>query len=364
VRKSYRRPGRKDNPSSEYMILNSAERAYFMYGIAAYMVSKRLENQIDLNQLDQLIDKLIYAMPPSVSESVSATSGETRIPLLKRLYTQDTILDDRNQRIVLSSRQKEQIKTDVRTCGLLVDDPSAQGHFRFPYKLFMEFLFAVVVADLYKSNNISEGQQARSIAHVVEINKRDVLLPSLTACSDFFAELLISDELDKIQTDNMQRPTLPETKALFAKKLLLSLIRHSTKIGIIHKMAILYLTFTFGYGIRGILSYFFTAILISLPFVVSSSQSSQRESALGFSLFISVLPIFGYFIFIALFVWIASPDNLKFWVHMCKSQNVPAATMHEILGTKFLVRRNAETFEFWTAENDVSTMIREVSRLR
>jgi hypothetical protein len=354
VRKSYRRPGRKDDPSSEYMILNSAERAYFMHGIAAYMVSKRLENQIDFNQLDQLIDRLIYAMPASVSESVSATSGETRIPLLKRFAGQESFSPDRNQTIELSSRQKEQIKTDVRTCGLLVDDPSSQGHFRFPYKLFMEYLFAATAAEQYESDGTLRQKEARSITHVVEIDPRNVLLPSLTACSDFFAELLISDELDKIQKDNLQQPTPLEIKTLFAKKMLLLSTRLPNKLGLVGKLSVILMTLIMGLGVRGILIYMLTALLFSMPaFLLIGLHSTgiTRNNIMdsgGIVFWMSLSPLLAYGIFLIFSAAITRATSMRFWAQICKKQEVPPPVMHEILGTKFFVRKNIGTFQFWS----------------
>jgi hypothetical protein len=350
VRKSYRRPGRKDDPFSEYMILNSAERAYFMYGIAAYMVSRRLENQIDTNQLDLLIDKLVYSMPSSVSESVSATSGETRTPLLKRLVAQETVLTDRNDQLELNSRQKEQIRTDVRTCGLLVDDPSTQGHFRFPYKLFMEFLFAVIAADLYKSNNTFQRQQARSISHVTVISPQDVLLPSLTACPDFFAELVISDELDGIQQVNSQRPSPLEIKTIFAKKMLLLLTRRSEKFSVMSKLTILFMTFTMGMGFRGLLlasllNFGVGGLLIYLAVRYQDLRIMNPGVLAVFIVALLVYLVFAGFTFNSMFSYTRS--DLSLWAKLCKQQNVPPPIMHEMLGTKFFVRQNTQTFDFW-----------------
>jgi hypothetical protein len=49
------------------------------------------------------------------------------------------------------------VKTDVRACGLPVDDPAAQGTFRFGHKSFMEFSYASIVcrAAQFKSYSLS-----------------------------------------------------------------------------------------------------------------------------------------------------------------------------------------------------------------
>ncbi|MFZ1221585.1 MAG: hypothetical protein WAO00_20030, partial [Chthoniobacterales bacterium] len=133
VRHSYRRQGRKEADSPEFMALTTAEREYFMQGIAAYMASHRLPNQITGAQLSELVELLILIAPDSLSAEASTISGEIRNPL--------------RQRLVGSEHGVDHVKTDVRACGLLVDDPAAPGTFRFGHKSFMEFLFAAVLAD-------------------------------------------------------------------------------------------------------------------------------------------------------------------------------------------------------------------------
>ena len=66
----------------------------------------------------------------------------------------------------------EYVKTDVRACGLLVDDPAQPGTFRFGHKSFMEYLFAGVISDLIQKDNPAPS---RTILGATGANILDVL---------------------------------------------------------------------------------------------------------------------------------------------------------------------------------------------
>ena len=132
VRHSYRRQGLKEDESPEFMALTSTEREYFMKGIATYMAAKQLPNQITGSQLNDAILTLLEAIPDDVTRRASTIDGEVRDVLRERMDNVEHAVDH--------------VQTDVRTCGILVEDPAASGAFRFGHKSFMEYLFAEVVA--------------------------------------------------------------------------------------------------------------------------------------------------------------------------------------------------------------------------
>ena len=138
---SYRRQGQKEEDlakSPEFMQLTTNERKYFMKGVATYMAARQLPNQIDGSQLNDAIACLVEAIPDSVSTGTPEIAGQTRTPLRKRIADVEHGL--------------ELVQTDVRTCGILVDDPATPGRFRFGHKSFMEFLFADVWGDFFVEN--------------------------------------------------------------------------------------------------------------------------------------------------------------------------------------------------------------------
>ncbi|MCP4701341.1 MAG: hypothetical protein GY862_31475, partial [Gammaproteobacteria bacterium] len=128
-----------------FMVLNSAERHYFMAGIAAYMAAKGLPNQIDIQQLEEAVRLLVAAVPEAVSQSVSTVGDEDSRPL-------------RNEaRLEWQTRRAEimhKINTDVRSCGLLVTDLSKDGAFKFAHKSYMELLQAQVISQLLAADEV------------------------------------------------------------------------------------------------------------------------------------------------------------------------------------------------------------------
>ncbi|MGZ5051386.1 MAG: NACHT domain-containing protein [Methylobacter sp.] len=155
--------GKKPN----FMPLNIPERAFFMEGIAAYMLVKGLPNQINSQQLDEAVRLLLDVIPDSVSLRASAVTGEPRKLLRDRLE------------LHLTNKLTEAIdyiKTDVRTCGLLVSDLSRSNSFKFGHKSFMEFLAGKVFAQwcLRKELDKSETESSNALINKLGLTMRDV----------------------------------------------------------------------------------------------------------------------------------------------------------------------------------------------
>nr|VFJ88786.1 MAG: hypothetical protein BECKH772A_GA0070896_100117 [Candidatus Kentron sp. H]VFJ90344.1 MAG: hypothetical protein BECKH772B_GA0070898_100099 [Candidatus Kentron sp. H]VFJ97010.1 MAG: hypothetical protein BECKH772C_GA0070978_100107 [Candidatus Kentron sp. H] len=177
IQHSYHRQGAKQE-EHHYMALNTAERAYFMAGIAAYMGTRGLPNQISKQQLDEAIRGLIRAIPDGVSRSVTTMQNEVTLPLRSQTrYDWKT----REAEII------EHIKTDARACGLLVSDLSKDGHFKFAHKSFMEFLEAKVFSQLFSTDE-HERIAGKSIANTWKTEIDD--LQNSPEAVAFLAELL------------------------------------------------------------------------------------------------------------------------------------------------------------------------------
>ena len=178
IRHSYRRQGLKEVDSPEFMALTTLEREYFMTGIATCMASRRLPNQITSTQLNETIGELINIIPESVSTESSAISGETTQPL--RIRLRDTEFG------------VEHVKTDVRACGLLADDPAANGTFRFGHKSFMEYLVASVIAERIQNK---KSEKAKAVLKATYMQIEDIFW--LPVAIDFLSELLVGIRDDK-----------------------------------------------------------------------------------------------------------------------------------------------------------------------
>lgn len=181
VRFSYRRQGLKEYDSLDFSALTTAERSYFMSGIATYMASRDLPNQISGRQLSECVELLLGAIPDAVSLEADAISGESRRPLRSRIKGAEFGL--------------EHVKTDVRACGLLVDDPATPGTFRFGHKSFLEYLFAEVVSEKIRE---SKREAPYALLKAVGGGVEDVL--HWPVALEFVAELLGEQE-NQISSD-------------------------------------------------------------------------------------------------------------------------------------------------------------------
>jgi hypothetical protein len=185
------------------MALNSSERGYFMSGIACYMAANKLNNQIPGEEFNQVMEELINCIPDSVS-TVSSIAGEETRPLKIRIQNQEP------------KEAVEHIKTDTRTCGLLVDDPATPGTFKFGHKSFMEYLFAATIAE-YINNTKSE--KARAILKATDASLTDLL--DLPVSIEFLSELIgVNNNLEINGSSSSETFSQLKSEQIFAKKLL------------------------------------------------------------------------------------------------------------------------------------------------
>ncbi len=175
IRYSLQRQEEKVREGIRYMVLNSPEREYFMKGIAVYMVSKNLPNQINRDQFDEIVNKLFEAIPDSVSLT-NAASGEDPRPLRIRKKDDEHLI--------------KHIKTDVRTCGLLVADLSSSGSLKFSHKSFMEFLCADFWAQkILNFRRVFVGKRTSDSIIIATDAKINSIL-KYQEITSFFAEIL------------------------------------------------------------------------------------------------------------------------------------------------------------------------------
>lgn len=128
IRHSYRRQTQKARASNAFMPLTEAERAFFMSGIAVYMAQKGWPNQISRAECEQIVARLFENFPEELDDNQDVRHGATARPLKARMAD--------------NPDAREVIFTDVRTYGILVDDVSRTGHYRFAHKSFFEVLVA------------------------------------------------------------------------------------------------------------------------------------------------------------------------------------------------------------------------------
>ena len=170
---SYQRQAEKGKENPEFMRLSTTERRYFHEGLAVYMASQGTTNQIMNADLAAATERLYEAYPDDTHIADQIKFETDQQPLKKRL---------RDRKIAL-----DVIGTDVRTHGILVNDPSRHDTFKFAHKSFYELLFGKAVAFyLLKTDAGFYG----AIRHAMDDNmgnveqSRDVMR--------FFSEVLVS----------------------------------------------------------------------------------------------------------------------------------------------------------------------------
>lgn len=333
VRHSYRRQGLKESASRDFMALNTAEREYFMSGIATYMAANFLPNQISTNQLNILIEVLLKCIPDSISTNTSLITGEIRAPLKERLEE--------------SEHGIEHVKTDVRACGILVDDPSTPGTFKFGHKSFMEYLLASVVSEKIIDRNSSK---ANAIFKATEFKLEDVIYYPVSV--EFLSEILI----DGFNIRNMDG----NNEKILAIKVLNSLLSDNITARFFEKIMIFEQAYSFIIKIKyskitgAILSVFTPAYLL---FAIFSLFILFFKSFIISDLKIVDLNLLNNFatfsIFIATIITFISFDvsskyfkrKMMLWLRLCTALNINCAVMHKIMLTCYIPWIKSESLE-------------------
>ena len=327
IRHSYRRQGLKEVDTPEFMALTTLEREYCMTGIAAYMAARQLPNQITGAQLNDAIADLISSIPESVSTESSAISGETTQPLRLRLqHTEYGV---------------EHVMTDVRACGLLVDDPAASGTFRFGHKSFMEYLFAHVVAERIQ-NAKSEG--ARAILKATNANIEDMLL--LPVAIEFLSELLVGIK-DGKETDHAAK------EFSIAKHLFRTIISENASVGFVLRFGVFYevLTYCLMRRFSSERRPIALALLRTGPFLFVTTGFMMIMMFLTFGHLTNIAsrPVKSFFssriiatmlvllsMIVALITLMSSTigeRRLYLWFRICEKLRIQNKTLHRVIGT-------------------------------
>lgn len=230
MRQSEKHRHRQLGDSFRFMLLTVAERAYFMFGIAAHMATQRLKNQITRDDLEVLTERLYEEMPDQeLAKKARAEIDEPAAPLKARIRDRPDALDA--------------IKTDVRTYGLLVRDPSRQDAFRFPHKSYLEVLFAGFAnselrrEEIWYANSIkaATGAKLSDLSTMPEsVNfLGDILSEELPASSDEERAFLVKVFTDLI---GIREGTSEEARTVTAMKLFEALVVSKSKYKFAYKI--------------------------------------------------------------------------------------------------------------------------------
>jgi hypothetical protein len=190
---------RQKNKRLETFIL-SIEREYFSLGIAIAMHQEYPGvNQISAQRLRSVVASLIEKVPDALRDFT--TAGEQPLGLFK-------------ERISDQNRRLDTVLTDVRNCGILIEDLSRSSHFKFAHKAFYEYLISVYISyslllDIEKSFIHETFNNDKPVIMVQALRNSGVLprLPSVQNRYDeiaqfagqIFATTLIQSNSDRMR---------------------------------------------------------------------------------------------------------------------------------------------------------------------
>ena len=372
VNSSYRRQGLKNQDSQEeskeFMALNSSERSYFMNGIACYMAANKLNNQIPGEKLNQVIEELIDCIPDSVS-TVSSIAGEETRPLKIRIQNQEP------------KEAVEHIKTDTRTCGLLVDDPATPGTFKFGHKSFMEYLFAATIAEYI---NDTKSEKARAILKATDASLTDLL--DLTVSIEFLSELIgVNHNLEINESSTVENSSQLKSERIFAKKLL-NVIRFGHKKQILINLMYDFILFDqiyfnsanfieksheYSFSKRLLIRLsspiiFFCSFSIFIFLVLSFSTLKDSgyflSSTITTAITTAIMTMFyitfvrSYFEILFKRVLQNKNSNNMLWNYLCKMIGIKDIVLHKIAGTSFLPWAKNQPFIYFLSEEQIQKL--------
>jgi hypothetical protein len=311
IRHSYRRQGLKEHGSPDFMALTTQEREYFMTGIAAYMVANQLPNQIGASQLNEVISNLIDSIPESISAS-PAISGETTTPLRLRLKDSEYGVDH--------------VKTDVRACGLLADDPAVPGTFRFGHKSFMEYLVASLIAERIQN---ARSEKAMSILKVTFMSIETILLVPVAV--DFLSELLVSivDKKDSIEMSKEKVMAHRLFGAIISKSILVR--------SIVFNECLLHLLVSKVPAMQRFNARFILRIAPVIPVIaITMFYQLTMSSDKSTNLFALAAMCLSVLLMAVIMSGTLVKSKIQLWSHLSKKLGISDKTLHEVAGT-FLI---------------------------
>lgn len=156
--------------------LSEKEREYFMLGIAVFMLFKSgYTNQIAKADLEHVISQLYKTIPDEIATNTSAVQGK-RKSLKVRLQN--------------NSNAQETVITDVRSCGILVNDLTRRDYLKFAHKSFLEYQVSSYFVESLLQEKTSELIVMNAITKALDISINYFTHSNETIA--FTSEILIS----------------------------------------------------------------------------------------------------------------------------------------------------------------------------
>ena len=166
----------RQNNKNIHFPLTEKEREYFMIGIAVGMLEKTgFTNQINKNDLESIILKLYRSFPENFYANDNAIQ-----PKRKQL----------KERMIDNKQAEDTILTDVRSCGILVNELTRKDYFKFAHKSFLEYQVSLFFVELILKVRDNNNILMNSISYSLEISTPNFIQSKETI--SFISDILIS----------------------------------------------------------------------------------------------------------------------------------------------------------------------------
>lgn len=285
--------------------LTEREREYFMLGIAIGMMRiSEFSNQINKKDLENLILKLYKNFPIEINASDSAIQ-----PKRKNL----------KQRMIDNNQAEETILTDVRSCGILVNDLSRIDYFKFAHKSFLEYQVSLYFVESMLQDKGENNIIMNSISKSLEVNISNFKHSKETI--SFTSEILIYKLNYNITDDPFK-----VCKSLFSLLYPYKLLSKYPKIAAIYDMYIQTTSFTYFILIPT------TSVIFKILLKKSNLQGYLPILLIMFVLSLAVLIVLLSKIFIK-----RNIKGTKIWLKCCNQLNISESIITNVISKRYLM---------------------------
>lgn len=299
--------------------LTEKEREYFMLGIAVGMLwTTNFSNQINKNDLENIILKLYRNFPDTITASDNALQ-----PKRKSL----------KERMVDNNLAEETVLTDVRSCGILVNELSRKDYFKFSHKSFLEYQVSLVFVESIMQDKGYQNIIINSIMNALDFSIFEFRHSRETI--SFTSEILIS----KLNLNGSEDPYIV-CKRLFSLLYPLKIFAKQPKLAgaidmyISSRFSVLFTVFP----VTMIL--FVTILFDSIG--ISLSMSIFRFSIMTLLMFVS----FAFLLSTKMNIFSnrSHVRRMSIWLQCCEQLNIPMKIINKVVTKKYILYLKGKIF--------------------
>ncbi len=283
------------------------EREYFMLGIAVGMLwATEFSNQIGKADLENIILKLYRSFPAEITAFETAME-EPRKPLKERMMDNNTAEDT--------------ILTDVRSCGIIVNDITRKDYFKFAHKSFLEYQ-----ASLFFVESLLQDKQAYNLMMNAIANALDIAYGSFRHSQEtisFTSEILIS-KLNLSKADEPKKVCKRLFTILYPNKFLGKVPRTATIIEMLSSSSL----FTLLNASAGVaISYW-----IYYAFLSDDTLKGIQPILIVFMFMFGVIVT----LFIRILSGPRSRKRMTIWFKCCEELNIPLEVIETVVPPRYV----------------------------